>query len=960
MKTPAYPDALSDAARSAWAKSPDEHDRWLPLWQHMDDAADVARHLFDRWLAPNVTALLTAAFGGSRDDARIAVTFLAGIHDLAKATPAFAVQHELLAQRMRNQGLYMPETKRQLHDRHLAHHAVAGHHLLVRWLTERGWHKATARSWGVVLGGHHGTPPDAVSERAASPRDVPHLYGSDAWETVQDQLAWRIARRTGAADRLDDWQYCVLSQQSQVILTGIVIVADWIASNEELLPYHAGELPEVVDRTERVATALATLHLPRPWQLRGVPDDIDELFASRFELPAGAIPRPIQRLVVDVVRELSEPGLVIVEAAMGEGKTEAALAATEVLAERFGAGGAFVALPTQATTDAMFTRIVAWLDALGADEHAVGGAIALAHGKSRHNRLFAGLVTAGRAREVGNDDLRSERTRTRQRGQRPAPAHAVVAHTWLSGRKKAQLANFTIATIDQLLFAGLKSRHLMLRHLALAGKVVVLDEIHAYDAYMNSYLSKVLTWLGAYGVPVVALSATLPSERRRELVEAYRAGRAKDPTSSQLAAADDDPIDGDIGYPVVTWTEPSGARRRTAKASGRRTTVAIDGLEDDLDALVDLLCTQLSDGGTALVVRNTVRRVLAAADRIEAAFPGEVTVSHSRFITADRLQRDAALVDRFGPPGRAARPHRHIVVASQVVEQSLDVDFDLLVTDLAPIDLVLQRMGRVHRHQRGEGQSDRPAKLRVAHTYITAVDFSVDPPELDPSAARYVYDAHTLLRAAAVLIPRFGASIELPDDIAPLVQHAYGSETLGPSTWQEAMRDAREHAERTRAKRIEKAASFQLADPQRPGKAIVGWVAADVGDTDDESSGHGQVRDGAPSLEAMLVQVGPDGRWRTPPWLPDGSGGCSIPRDNVPDRATANIMATCSLRLPLQFSDADAEDALWEATPPAWERERAIYHLPVLVVDHDGYGAIDGTRIRYTPDRGLEVIEDDH
>ena len=137
-------------------------------------------------------------------------------------------------------------------------------------------------------------------------------------------------------------------------------------------------------------------------------------------------------------------------------------------------------------------------------------------------------------------------------------------------------------------------------------------------------------------------------------------------------------------------------------------------------------------------------------------------------------------------------------------------------------------------------------------------------------------------------------------------------------------------------------------------------MTADVGDTDDESNGQGQVRDGVPSLEAMLVEVRADGEWHTPQWLPEGKGARPIPVDSVPNRATADIMATCSMRLPLQFSNADAEDSLWQATPPAWEREKTIYHLPALVIDHDGYGDIDGTKIRYTPDRGLEVITDDN
>ncbi|MFE9328931.1 CRISPR-associated helicase Cas3' [Nocardia sp. NPDC052278] len=927
-----------------WAKSPNGVGGWLPLWQHMDDSADVAGLLFDEWLAPSVVGLLAAEFGGDAAAARCAVRFLAGVHDLGKATPAFAVQDEGLAQRMREHGLYMPTTRHELVDRRRAHHTVAGHHLLIRWLVERGWSRRWAVSWGVVVGGHHGVPLD--EDDRLFPEKYPNLLGAGAWVRVQRELLERMASRTGVLEYLDGWCELKLSARFQVLVTGIVIVSDWIASNEDLLPFHTVRLPEAVVDPERSGRALAALALPRPWSPSAIPAAVPELFASRFALPDGATPRPVQVAACEVARAMPEPGLLIVEAPMGEGKTEAALAVAEIFAQRWGAGGLMVALPTQATSDAMFDRVVDWLDALGAEGQEVGGSITLGHGKARFNRLFQGLVRAGRIRdaEIGCDENHGHHT-----GGRGAAPHAVVAHSWLSGRKKAQLANFSVGTIDQLLFAGLKSRHLMLRHLGLAGKVVLLDEVHAYDAYMNSYLMMVLTWLGAYRVPVIALSATLPADRRHALLQAYQRGVDRDQVPDIADVA---------GYPILSWTSENGIHSREVEPSGRGTTVHLDVLggevDDDGEALVALLRDKLSDGGCALVVRNTVRRVLDTAAVLERWFPGEVIVAHSRFIAADRMRRDIELLDCFGNPARAiGRPQRHIVVASQVVEQSLDVDFDVLVTDLAPIDLLLQRMGRLHRHQRGPDQCDRKPKVRVAQAFIAGVTFTDDAPELERAAARYVYDEHTLLRAAAVLLPKLGATIALPDDIAPLVQNAYGPEELGPASWQDAMDRARRHWLDKTANRISKAETFQIKQPTRPGKAIVGWVSANVGDTDDDSQGQGQVRDGAPSLEAVVVQESASGDWFTPAWLPDGEGHVPVPRGETPSDEVARIVAACSLRLPLQFSNEHAESALWASTPEEWEFSPLIYRLPVLVIDEDGYGDIAGHRVRYTRDTGF-------
>ncbi|WP_280316946.1 CRISPR-associated helicase Cas3' [Nocardia wallacei] len=935
---------LSEAARSVWAKSPNSVGDWLPLWQHMDDAADVAGWLFDRWLPGSVVELLARDLGGDVVAARAAVRFLAGVHDVGKATPAFAIQHDLLAQRMREFGLSMPTSKRELPDRDQAHHTVTGHHLLVAWLGERRWRRSVARSWGVVVGGHHGVPLE--SDPADTAQAYPCLFGQGLWRSVQWELADRVAARTGAADYLDRWRDVKLSTGFQVLATGLVIMSDWIASSEELLPFLHGALPAVDDGDGRAVRGLRRLALPGPWRPDSANVSVAQLFASRFRLPEGSAVRPVQVAACEAAEEMAGPGLLVVEAPMGEGKTEAALAAAELMAARWGAGGVQVALPTQATTNAMFDRVLAWLDAMGADGQQVG-AVTLSHGKARLHREFDGLVREGWLPRtgIGCDEEDSADPQLR-RGR-----HAVVVHAWLAGRKKAPLANFVVGTIDQLLFAALKARHVMLRHLGLAGKVVILDEVHAYDAYMNSYLLKTLTWLGAYRVPVIALSATLPADRRTELLQAYQRGRLGAPPAPPAVQ---------VGYPLLSWTAGTEVGSRVVEPSGRTANVAVQALggavDDDFDELTAVLKGLLSGGGCALVVRNTVRRVLATAERLEAEFPGEVIVTHARFIAADRARKDAELLDDFGPhSGAPQRLRRRIVVASQVVEQSLDVDFDVLVTDLAPIDLVLQRMGRLHRHQRGDGQSQRPPKLRQARTYLAAVDFSVSPPALEPAAARHVYQSYPLLRAAAVLLPCLGSVISLPDDIAPLVQNAYRPEPIGPGSWQAAMAEARQRWHSDIARRTDRAMDHQLADPGRPGKPIVGWLSANVGDADDAAQGQGQVRDGAPSLEVVLIQTTDTGEWQTPSWLPDGDGGLPIPRDVTPDDSTARVMADCALRLPLDFSSAEAEEELWQATPPAWESSLVIYRLPALVVDERGRGRLAGKDIRYTRHTGLVV-----
>jgi CRISPR-associated endonuclease/helicase Cas3 len=916
----------------------------MPLWQHMDDAAGVAGEIFDTWVPPLARATIAQPFGGDHDAARVAVTFLAGVHDVGKATPAFAVQDPVLAARMREHGLAMPPNKDQLPDRRRVHHSLAGHHLLRSWLINHDWSPRTVSGWAVIVGGHHGVPPEPWTVNEGCPRDYPDLYGEGLWVQVQQELIDRMATRTGALARLQSWRPVLLTPAFQVLVSGLVIMADWIASDQTLLPFHREDLPEVAQDRTRTTLALSRLALPPSWSQPNTPSSVEELFSTRFNLPPAARPRPVQHAAHDVAEHMETTGMMVIEAPMGEGKTEAALAAAEVLARRWGCGGVFVALPTQATTDAMFARVVEWLDAMGSAGEPVG-AITLSHGKASLNRLFQGIARAGAPTQIGCDEDNSEGA--------GGCDHAVVAHAWLSGRKKAQLANFVVGTIDKLLFAGLKARHLMLRHLAVAGKVVVIDEVHAYDAFMNSYLMKVLSWLGAYGVPVVALSATLPAERREALLNAYnRQNRSAQPPEEPAAS----------GYPMISWTVDRAVAMREIPPSGRQTIVAVEplggGINDDLGRLVALLEDLLSDGGCAVVVRNTVPRVLSTARILERVFPGEVTVAHSRFITADRLRKDDRLLRWFGPPRRGTeRPARRIVVASQVIEQSLDVDFDVLVTDLAPVDLVLQRMGRLHRHDRGADQQDRPAKLRDARIFLAGAHFQDGPPQLEPAAADYVYHRFPLLRSAAVLQPRFGKTLNLPDDIAPLVADAYGEEQVGPLSWQETLETQRQRWQRSIEERTSKARTFQIDDPGIDGDAILGWVSGSVGEADDDAQGQGQVRDGAPSLETILVQQNSAGEWRTPSWLPPGQSGLLVATDRPPDRTVASVLIECTLRLPISLSDKDTEDSLRAGTPPAWRQSKMIYRLPALVVDSDGLGWVGDRPVRYTPDTGLEVLK---
>ncbi|MFJ6729795.1 type I-E CRISPR-associated protein Cse1/CasA [Streptomyces sp. NPDC091281] len=1018
-------DRLRGAARTVWAKHERATSKWLPLWRHMADSAAVAGMLWDHWLPRNVKELIAEPFPGGEGDGRRVCVWLAGTHDIGKATPAFACQVDELADVMSAAGLTMRTRKQFGDDRQMAPHGLAGQVLLAEWLEERrGWTRRASAQFAVVAGGHHGVPPDhsQIHNLDAHPELLRTPGEAEAvWRRVQGELLDAAADVFGVDGRLVHWRSVKLPQPVQVLLTAIVIVSDWIASNPDLFPYLPEEQPR--GNAERVAAAWRGLRLPAPWAPTEPVEEAAELFAGRFALPPGATVRPVQEQALALARGMEQPGMLIIEAPMGEGKTEAALAVAEVFAARSGAGGCYVALPTMATGNAMLPRLLDWLERLPADttitdrlppDVATADAqsespkpapplspaspqpasrtpappqrsVFLAHAKAAlqedyaalmrdSHRTIAAVDAYGADERPTNADPTTRATPT-TRTTPTAPAD-LVAHQWLRGRKKGLLASFAVGTIDQLLMTGLKSRHLALRHLAMAGKVVVIDEVHAYDAYMNTYLDRVLSWLGSYRVPVVVLSATLPASRRRELAVAY-AG------SSRGANVLDG---GSAGYPLLTAVTP-GAEPVTVSpaASGRRTDVAVECLADGDDVLADRLAEELADGGCALVVRNTVDRVTDTAAALRARFGAEhVTVAHARFVDVDRARKDASLLARFGPPDRdGASPHRpraaHIVVASQVAEQSLDVDFDLLVTDLCPVDLLLQRMGRLHRHPRGDGQSGRPPRLRRPRCLVTGVDWDTAPAPTPAKGSRTVYGPYPLLRSLAVLAPHLnmqgrtgklsgpgtpGRLVRLPEDISPLVQRAYGADDPCPQDWESAVGPARILHDTTRDKQRQAAEVFRLDEVRTAGRPLIGWLGAGVGDADDSPAGRAQVRDSRESLEVVVVTRRPDGTLGTLPWLDQGRGGLDLPTDAVPSPRAARAAAASAMRLPYHFSFPETADRavaeLEELYVHAWQEKESHWLAGelILALDEDGRARLAGWHLAYDPEEGLLVTRE--
>lgn len=717
-----------------------------------------------------------------------------------------------------------------------------------------------------------------------------------------------------------------------MLLTGVVVMADWLASNTDLFPLSMSD----ESSASRSDDAIDKLNLPDPWDPRPE-NSADELFRARFDLPAGASPYPVQLDAVKLAQDVDKPGLLLVEAPTGEGKTEAALAVAEVLAAKFGCGGVQVALPTCATSDAMFSRVLKWLDRAIAEDQLASAM--LTHSRAQFNDEFQGLKFPSQNLSAVYDEEYGENSKE----------PAVEAHWWLRSRKTAALADFTVGTIDQFLFAALQSKHVMLRHLGLAGKVLILDEVHAADIYMQQYLYRALEWCGAYGVPVIALSATLPPDTRLRLMETYASGIAQAENTQltanildKMAAAKEQ-----RAYPLLTFINADDVIVRQPKVSSRRQVVALEYCDDA--SVVLTLVDELRDGGCAVVVCNTVRRAQTLYDEICATgsfTEDEVFLLHSRFAAADRRAKEQELVAKYGKAGK--RPRRGVVVSTQIVEQSLDLDFDIMFSDFAPSDLLIQRAGRLHRHNR----NNRPKRLekpRLVLFGVTEIKES-DAPEF-VSGSRRIYGTALLLRTASALMGQ--RQFISPDDVAGIVRETYDTDAQCPAGWRSAWDEAAQEQRETEEKLAEKAERSLGPAPNE--REMSQWYQHGSAE---EFRGQSQVRDIEESIEVVLVQQR-EGKLYSLPWL-ENRGGESLSDANGVDDELAREVAKCTISLPFwQVGGVDEFIAELERFgSPSWQLSSWLKGLLPLPLNESGKCHVNGVSFSYDMKYGLRSIRE--
>ncbi|MFI0219109.1 CRISPR-associated helicase Cas3' [Streptomyces lydicus] len=982
---------------------------WNPLFAHMLDAAACAECLWDHYLPPFTRARLAEAFGGGDESvAKKVVMVLAALHDLGKAAPCFlrmvgdsyrGEDPELQQagrewrRQARTAGLPLPDDSGMAGAPWARHEHVTAE-VLPRILgcecrrrcggtgrydsAAKGLHAAAD-----ILGGHHGHIPSPVTVQSAFPATAAETVGG-GWEPVHEDLVDAVLEIIGV--RRNEFAAALRPHRPSAIplALGLIVISDWLASDENRFPYR------------RLGTARSGWWKASRDQARQA---VDELWLKAWPAAPGGwpdlypdtpMPRPFQAAGLAALPKAG-PMMMLVESDTGSGKTKLALAAAHHVAQVTGAGGIYQAMPTRASAGQVAGVLERFLRS--ALPSGVTAPLAVVHGTAKADSRVHALLDAGENEKAEAEadlfDLASFMGLAVNGDH--TPRGGAVLDEWYLRRWLGLVSPFAVGTVDQVVLGSQRSKHWAVRLFGLCTKTVIIDEAHAYELYQQRLLDAAVAWLADAGTSVVVLSATLPAAIRTSLIEAWCRGH-------QVMASDDGaqgPITVIDAKGTVTHTGPTEAVPALW--------TAIDLQPDPgVEALAERIVSQVEHGGILAVLRTRVDPCVELFELVRQKITrrgwdtDEAVLLHSRFMPRDRQPLEETIEAKLGPNAddktkpNLKRPKRLIVIATQVIEQSLDIDFDFLITDLAPTDLLIQRRGRVHRHQPNDdarpswcwhahllGDSTRMRMPKMQVLYKPGDDGLpiVEPPEKGETKPSnldgLIYSPYPLLASWRVIRHKQGPDgltvISTPGDSAELIEAVYGERQTAEdeegqlldrtwSTWQANLADEDQEAE---SRLI--APYDACGTPVRMSELASG---EDIGDGETEGSGLRGIkalsRLGEPTISAIAFYQQADGT--TLSYDPDGKqpvdlryrGAQRSKEEKVLHRKQQTNLLLNALQIPAHWFAG--KKALPE--PRAWPTldHPPVRRSPVALLTPDGTCVTGPIGIRYSPLTGLERI----
>lgn len=499
-----------DANNFVWAKASADDTAWLPLWLHLRDTFQISGWIWENRIPQKHKQLLQFDLGFDESKAKRVYQILCGLHDLGKSTPDFSGREymisvsETLYLRMKNAGFSFTSFRQNRSDSAIRHEISS--EFFIRELVFKGNKNRTAKSLLSIIAAHHGKPVSLDSFLSESLQEMKDK--EPTWFiSIQNIYEFIMEGCIDSKEILVEALNKGISWRTQMIFSGYLSMADWLASSEDIFPLwdisRVEEQSWTID-SHRLKQAVSALQFPEYFDSSRIDLEIsaENLFAKRFGF---STPRPSQKDLVDVVQsdQNCPNDIFILEAPMGEGKTEAALISAEILMKRSGVTGIFFGMPTMATGEAIYSRVKPYLDSI-LQETDQNATLELMHSKA---------FLSNNKKDIDKESYFNKKS------------HGLVDSGWLSGRYLKPLNSFVVGTVDSFLMMQLPLKYTYWRHLGFSQKVIIIDEVHAMDEVMKHYLIEALRISGFYGCPVILCSATLKEAERKTYLDAYQQGK---------------------------------------------------------------------------------------------------------------------------------------------------------------------------------------------------------------------------------------------------------------------------------------------------------------------------------------------------------------------------------------------------------------------------------------------------
>ncbi len=756
-----------------WGKAKSETTDGEPeyhlLVYHCLDVAAVGKIILDK--NPNLHKRLSIISKIEENLLKTVLLFFLAIHDIGKFSESFQFIFPNLCKKL----LGVARSDKQPYSKKFGHDSM-GFLLwkkfifkqLMNLIKEKIGENFDTEDWGDIIiwfgesaCGHHGLPAIIANNSLES-------YFSDtdkqaAMDYVEDLLKFFPIQDLFAIDI--EKKYDILLKnlcEASWGFAGFIVMCDWIGSGETF-KYHSNE-HSLNDYWNTIALKRAEKAVEQAGILPCKSNRELNPLTELLNLPKNVQLTSLQELVKNIPLT-DEPQLFIIEDATGAGKTEASLILLNRLMALGVANGFFLALPTMSTADGIFPRIQKpYKNLYHPDEKPsliLSHSLAKLSKKINETIIYSSFIGK---RQIYEDDAEFR------------------CQSWLTdNRKKSLLAHAGVGTIDQAFLSVLKAKYQSLRLIGLVGKILIVDEAHAYDAYMNKELEVLLQVHAALGGSAIVMSATLPFDTRQKLSDAFLKGLGKGSFDLSEKQA----------YPLLTHVSSESKINSEKPFSpknqmhDKERQIQFLHKEEEID---NVIMKSIQAGKCVCWIRNSVRDARQSFQRLSAIHQN-VELFHARFTIADRLTIQNGVMACFnrGRGNQSDQRKSRLLIATQVVEQSLDLDFDVIISDLAPIDLLLQRIGRMHRHIRdkfGNPKDKGPDERDTAIFYVYTPEYMDNPGDNWFTShfpnAKKVYENHARLWLGLKQLDKLSDG-KLPKNIRSLIEETYNKEAEIPT-----------------------------------------------------------------------------------------------------------------------------------------------------------------------------------